>query len=54
MVIHIPAKAGLDRGALMELRNAIARALAPEHSIQRHAQGKGRLVLTIHSDDPED
>jgi|SRR5579871_2076527 len=53
LVIHIPAKAGLERDALTELKSAIARVLAPEHSIQGHAQGKGHLILTIHSEDPQ-
>ena len=53
LVIHIPAEAGLERGALMKLEGAIARALAPGHSIHGRDLGPSHLILTIECDDPE-
>jgi len=53
LVIHIPAEAGLERGALMKLEAAIVRALAPQHSVHGRDLGPSHLILTADSDDPE-
>ena len=53
LVIHIPAEAGLERGALMKLEGVIVRVLAPLHSVRGRDLGASHLILTIDSDDPE-
>jgi hypothetical protein len=53
LVVHIPAEAGLERGALVKLEAAIVRVLAPQHSVHGRDLGRNHLILTIHSDDPE-
>lgn len=53
LVIHIPAEAGLERGALMKLEAAIVRAFAPQYSVHGRDLGPSHLILTIDSDDPE-
>jgi hypothetical protein len=53
LVIHIPAEAGLERGALMKLEAAIVRVLAPRHLASGRDLGPSHLILTIDSDDPE-
>ncbi len=53
LVIHIPAEAGLERGALVKLGAAIVGALAPQHPIQGRDLGASHLILTIDSDAPE-
>lgn len=49
LVIHIPAEAGLERGALIKLEAAIVRALAPQHSIHGRDLGPSHLILTVDS-----
>jgi hypothetical protein len=53
LIIHIPAQAGLERGALMKLEGAIVRAMAPQYSIHGRDLGPSHLILTIDADDPE-
>ncbi len=53
LVIHVPAEAGLERGALMKIEAAIVRALAPEYPIRGRDLGPSHLILTMDTDAPE-